>query len=202
MPKAWNDQEKELIQKNLKEEGKKLFERYGLQKTTVDEIVQAARISKGGFYLLYKSKEELYFDIIETVEYELRQQLFHEMIQPGMTRHDAFKNFLKRMIDFLVNEPIFRQLNSLDYERLLRKLPEEAIERHIKRDTENISQYLSSWVERGWIKDVDSEALNGLFLSLFYLIIHRNEIVRINFEATIELWIDMLSHYLVLEDEE
>ena len=69
MPKAWSEREKELIKKTLLSEGKKLFEKYGLQKTTVDEIVNAAQISKGSFYIFYQSKEELYFDVLDSIEH-------------------------------------------------------------------------------------------------------------------------------------
>jgi AcrR family transcriptional regulator len=40
---------KKLIKKSLKKEARRRFETYGLQKTTVDEIVYAANISKGSF---------------------------------------------------------------------------------------------------------------------------------------------------------
>jgi len=46
MPKAWSKQEKEIIRKNLINKSMKLFEKYGLQKTTVDEIVRAAGIDR------------------------------------------------------------------------------------------------------------------------------------------------------------
>ena len=72
MPRPWSEEEKKIIKKSLIKEGRKLFEKYGLQKTTIDEIVSAARISKGSFYRFYQSKEELYFDVLDEVEREFK----------------------------------------------------------------------------------------------------------------------------------
>ena len=44
-------------------EGEKLFERYGYRKVSIDEIVEAAGIAKGTFYLYFDSKDVLYHEI-------------------------------------------------------------------------------------------------------------------------------------------
>lgn len=44
---------------------RKLFSRYGLRKTTVDEIAREARVGKGTIYNYFKSKEEVFQAVIE-----------------------------------------------------------------------------------------------------------------------------------------
>jgi AcrR family transcriptional regulator len=200
MPKAWSKQEKELIKKNLIHKGKKLFEKYGLQKTTVDEIVKAVHISKGSFYLFYQSKEELYFDVLEEVEREFKEKLFENVFQPGINKSESFKVFLHRMIDLLTNMPLYEQITSSNYELLLRKLPEERLQNHMQKDLENASNYFKHWMDQGWMRKVEMEALNGLLLSLFHLVMHRDDFEGTNFEATKELWIDALASYLIIEE--
>ena len=199
MPKAWNEQEKEFIRKTLINEGKKLFERYGIQKTTIDEIVQAAQISKGSFYLFYQSKEELYFEVLETVESEFREKLFENAFKPGISKHESFKAFLNDLIELLITKPLYQQINPSNYELLLRKLPQETLEKHIQRDQQDTSKYFRYWMEKGWMRKVDIEALNGLLLSLIYLAIHRDDFGETNFETTKELWINSLASYLIIE---
>lgn len=201
MPKAWSKREKELIKKTLLSEGKKLFEKYGLQKTTVDEIVRAARISKGSFYLFYQSKEELYFDVLESVEQELRKKIFENVFKPGINRHESFKSFLRQMVEVLITMPLYQQINPSNYELLLRKLPEETLQKHMNRDQENVAKYFVYWMDEGWMRKVDPEALNGLLLSLIQLVMHREEF-GMNFEATKELWIDAISSYLITDEKE
>lgn len=202
MPKAWSKQEKEIIRKKLINEGKKLFEKYGLQKTTVDEIVLAAGISKGSFYIFYGSKEELYFDVLETVEGEFREKMFENAFKPDDNKVESFKAFLNQMIELLITMPLYKEINSSNYELLLQKLPEETLKKHIESDQEDISKYFHYWMEQGWMREVDMEALNGLLLSLIYLVIHRDDFDGTNFEKTKELWIDALASYLIIKEKE
>ena len=44
---------------------RRLFGRYGLRKTTVDEIAREARVGKGTIYNYYKSKEEVFQAVVE-----------------------------------------------------------------------------------------------------------------------------------------
>lgn len=199
MPKAWSKQEKEIIRKNLISEGKTLFEKYGLQKTTVDEIVRATGISKGSFYLFYGSKEELYFDVLETVESEFREKMFENALKPEENKEKSFKAFLDQMINLLITMPLYKEINSSNYELLLQKLPEETLKKHIESDQEDISKYFHYWMEQGWMREVDMEALNGLLLSVIYLVIHRDDFEGTNFEKTKELWIDALVSYLIID---
>ena len=201
MPKAWSEREKELIKKTLLSEGKTLFEKYGLQKTTVDNIVHAAQISKGSFYIFYKSKEELYFDVLDSTEHELREKIFENVFKPGINRQDSFKSFLNQMVEVLTSMPLYEQINSANYELLLRKLPEETLQKHMDRDQENVAKYFVDWMDQGWMRKVDLDALNGLLLILIQLVMHREEFGE-NFEATKELWIDDISSYLITENEE
>ncbi len=201
MPKAWSEREKELIKKTLLSEGKKLFEKYGLQKTTVDEIVNAAQISKGSFYIFYQSKEELYFDVLDSTEQELREKIFENVFKPEINRRDSFKSFLNQMVEILTSMPLYEQINAANYELLLRKLPEETLQKHMDRDQENVAKYFVDWMDQGWMRKVDIEALNGLLLALIQFVMHREEFGE-NFEATKDLWIDAISSYLIIDDKE
>jgi AcrR family transcriptional regulator len=51
---------------------------YGIRKTNVEELTEAAGISKGAFYSFYPSKEELFMDILEEIEEEVRGGLMRE----------------------------------------------------------------------------------------------------------------------------
>jgi AcrR family transcriptional regulator len=201
MPRAWNKKEKEAVKKSLLEEGQKLFEKYGLRKTTLDEIVKAARISKGAFYFFYASKEELYFEILDIVEHGFKDDLYRIAFQSGISRKESFKNFLHKMINFMTTTPMFRQINSEDFQYLIHKLPPTILKKHMKRDQEYVTQYFDSWIKKGWMRKVDMKALNGLLLSLVYFVIHRDDLGGAEFNASKNLFIDMLTEYLIPEEE-
>jgi AcrR family transcriptional regulator len=55
--------------------GDALFQRYGYQKTTVDDIAREARVGKGTIYLHFKSKEEVALSCLN----RLHERLFERM---------------------------------------------------------------------------------------------------------------------------
>jgi len=57
-PKSLTDVQKENQRKYILEMGKKPVIQFGLKKVSVDDIVKAAGIAKGTFYLYFKSKED------------------------------------------------------------------------------------------------------------------------------------------------
>jgi AcrR family transcriptional regulator len=199
VPRAWSPREKDLVKKTLHAEGKKLFEKFGLQKTTIDDIVSAAHISKGAFYLFYSSKEMLYQEISEAIQVEDRRKIYEKVFEPASSRKEGFRSALRLAVDLLSTNPLYRQLSMSEYEYLMRKLPEAT-------KTESMTSYIdefignfSTWIEEGWMRNVDPLGLKGLFLSLFYLIIHREDFDGPGFNAAKELWIDMISEYLIAD---
>ncbi len=200
MPRAWSEDQKQIVRQSLIDNGRKLFEKHGLQKTTVDDIVRAARISKGAFYLFYESKEELYFDILEITERDFKEAAFGKLETPGMSRRETFRAFLRESIAFLTTVPIYKQIDSGDLQYLVRKLPKKALDKHMRSDLEYFSQFLQPWIDKGWMRKVDPDALNGLFLSLVYFVVHRKDVGASSFEATGEILVDMISEYLVPDE--
>ncbi|MFC2096044.1 TetR/AcrR family transcriptional regulator, partial [Candidatus Bipolaricaulota bacterium] len=63
MPRAFTATEKETIRDKLMEAGRNCFLRYGMKKTTLDDLVKPAGIAKASFYLFFDSKESLYLEI-------------------------------------------------------------------------------------------------------------------------------------------
>ena len=76
MPKSFSEQEREYIRQRLKEEAAKCLAQYGVRRTTVDEIVKRVNIPKGTFYLFYKSKELLLFEVIQEQQKNINLELY------------------------------------------------------------------------------------------------------------------------------
>ena len=64
MPRAFTEVEKEKIRGRLFAAGRSCFTRYGLKKTTIDDLVKSARIAKSSYYLFFESKEALYMELM------------------------------------------------------------------------------------------------------------------------------------------
>jgi len=64
MPRAFTNTERERIHDKLVDAGRSCFTRYGLKKTTIEDLVKIAGIAKSSFYLFFKSKEALYIELM------------------------------------------------------------------------------------------------------------------------------------------
>ena len=197
MPKAWSDREKETIRNVLLREGRKLFERYGLQKTTVDDIVKAARISKGAFYHFFESKEALYFSVLEDIESEYTETVYGVLSRNDLPRREVFRLFLRNIVDSMKTLPLYGRLFSSDYETLVRNLPEKTMKSHVSKDFSRVAGYFRTWVENGWMRPVSMEALNGMLVSLAFWFIHRDDLGLSDNSVVEDLWIEMMTEYLI-----
>lgn len=198
MPKGFSEREKRLIRKKLFEEGSRLFDQFGIQKTTVDDIARAAGISKGSFYSFYNSKEELFFDIFEKIERELKAKFFGEVFPESKSHRESFRTFINGLIS-LIENTLFKRLNSSDLEYLMRKLPEEKIVNHMKQDYVIFEEFYRSWSEKGVFRKLDMKGFTGVMKLLFYLVVHQADYTPDEYRATKDIFIDMLCEYLVVQ---
>jgi AcrR family transcriptional regulator len=63
MPRAFTEKEREKIRRSLIRSGRTCFLKYGIRKTTIDDLVTMAGIAKGSFYQFFTSKENLYLEL-------------------------------------------------------------------------------------------------------------------------------------------
>lgn len=63
MSVAFSNQEREEILRSLKQTALRYAGTLGMRRTSVEQLAQAAHISKGAFYKFYASKELLYFEL-------------------------------------------------------------------------------------------------------------------------------------------
>ena len=70
---AFTEQERIIIAGKLKQAARQYAAVQGVRKTTVDQLVAAADISKGAFYKFYLSKEMLFFEVLEEMHSEIYQ---------------------------------------------------------------------------------------------------------------------------------
>lgn len=71
--------DKEQTRERILEAAERLFAEKGFHETAMDEIVQAAHISKGGVYFHFPSKERLYFALLDRLAESLQRQVEREI---------------------------------------------------------------------------------------------------------------------------
>ncbi len=184
MPKCYSEQEREYIKKRLKEEAADCIARYGIRRTTVDELVKRVKIPKGTFYLFYQSKELLLFEVIleqhDLIEQQLQQSINN--IDPSTFSANQLTDIILNFYTVANEIPILKVLNSDEIELLARKLPPEVIAEHLGHDHDMLEQVFSSLpIKEG----VDSKTFSAAFRAIYLSSMHKDEIGEEQFEKAL-----------------
>ncbi|RPI05559.1 MAG: TetR/AcrR family transcriptional regulator [Ignavibacteriae bacterium] len=115
--------EKEHRKEEILDAAKKVFFEKGLSAATMDEIAEAAELSKGTLYLYYKSKEDMYLGVMMRGMEELYEDFerigtssvstLHKIMELGDVYRKYFDKHRKffRMIHFLQSPQFHKQVS-------------------------------------------------------------------------------------------
>jgi AcrR family transcriptional regulator len=165
----------------------------------VDELTEAVGISKGAFYLLYESKEELFLEILEELETDFRSRIFDFTINP---KGDARKLLAKLLTGALLTwdqYPLLKNLSMAEYEYLARKLPPARIQAHAKRDNEFVEDFIKRIKREGIAVKASPRVISNLMKSLFFVSLHRDDLGENDYVETMEVLADLVAGYIVGE---
>jgi len=125
---------------------RQIFSKYGFLKTTVDDIARAARIGKASIYHYFRSKEDLFKNVVEQ-EY----QLLIDKIEEAVNKENNPKNKIKV---YIINR--MKYLNELANVHSALKdeylehyaFTEKIRERYFHKEMEMLRAILKEGVER------------------------------------------------------
>ena len=197
MPKAFSEREKETIRAQMRAKGKKLFEKQGLKKTSVDELTAAAGISKGAFYLFYTSKEELFMEILEELENDFRLRIFDISISPQEDARTLLARLLKSALLTWDRYPLLKNFGMADYEYLARKLPPDRIRAHVNQDNEFVTDFIKRIKREGIAIKASPHVISNLMKSLFFVSLHREDLGEADYVETMEVLADIVAGYMI-----
>jgi AcrR family transcriptional regulator len=175
MPKAFTEQEKELIRKRLLEQGHKQFSAYGLRKTNIEELAEAAGISKGAFYLFYASKEALFMDVTEQIEKRFRQEIFAMVDRPGPSPRARLFALLQYAFHRVKTIPLLQFLTGSDADLLFRRVPPETIQEHLANDRAFIDELITRCQKADIPIRVQPAEVISLLYPLALFVLHEDE---------------------------
>lgn len=201
MPKGFTEHEKELIGKRLLEQGYRLFSAYGLKKTNVEELAQAAGISKGAFYNFYGSKEELFMDVIEQVEIRLRQEILSVVDMPGPSPRARLFAVLKKAFSLVETIPILQYLTGSDYDLLFRRFPVEKLQQHLASDRAFLDELIARCQGASIPIQAPSDQIVGLLYPLVLTFLHKDDLGPNSFSGNIDLLLELAAAFCLGEVE-
>jgi len=198
MARTFTSRESELIRDSLISRGKELFAAQGIRKTTVDDLVAAAGIAKGSFYKFFPSKEDLYLEILEKEEADLRLSIDEDLIRGDTLTVDNIKKFFMTFIQFMNTSPLILNLfqeQALDH--LMRRLDPVRLQKHMENDEVWAREIFKDWQSAGYLKTMDPEVFASVMRTVFILFTQKEAIGSDTFDRTMDFIIDGLSREII-----
>ena len=197
MATAFTDEEKGVIRKKLHKVAKECLQRYGVRKTTVDQMVAMADISKGYFYNFYSSKEMLFFTVLEEYQIDTMNRLTEQLAQASQMGTEQFARLLYDFYQDFRYSFVYTIFKNHEMELLIRKLPKEVIINHRLIDDRMAEKVVS----RINIKETISvEIVSALFRTIAMSILHIEEIGEKQFDTILKLLIQGIVEQITKED--
>ena len=197
MATAFTTEEKEVIRKKLHKVAKECLQRYGVKKTTVDQMAAMVDISKGSFYNFYSSKEMLFFKVLEEYQIDVMNRLTEQL---GMETKIDTNRLVQLLYDFYQDfrySFMYTIFKNHEMELLLRKLPKEAITNHHLIDDRMVKKIVSRINIR---ENVSVEIVSALFRTIAMTILHIEEIGEEQFDITLKFVIQGIVEQITKED--
>lgn len=123
LPKSFSEQEKTNIKNTLIDSCKTSWKKYGYKRTSVDELCEKAGISKGAFYIFFKSKEHLFYETVIDVQHNL-YALIEETLSEEQSKTGVAKA-LKLIYAEYDRSPFLYDTSSVDFTSFMNKLSDE-----------------------------------------------------------------------------
>ena len=197
MATAFTNEEKEVIRKKLHKAAKDCLQRYGVRKTTVDQMVAMSDISKGSFYSFYSSKEMLFFRVLEEYQIDIMNRLEEQLEQENQINANQFVQLLYDFYQDFRYSFVFTIFKNHEMELLIRKLPKEVITTHHLLDDRMAEKIVSRINIR---ETVSVEIVSALFRTIAMNILHIEEIGEKQFDTILKLLIQGIVGQIIEED--
>ena len=185
MPKSFTEAEKQYIKDRLIRAAEECLSAYGIRKTTVDELVKRAGIPKGTFYLIYKSKEALIFDVLLKLNAQIQAELLREV--SGMReKPDAreLTEIIFRLYQSLDGTFLLKLVDNGEMEFLMQMAPPEFVQANTLDDEAMMDSLMALFPEMDAEQSrLFSAALRGVFL----LLLHKDQISYDRFDDMLRL---------------
>ena len=198
MATAFTTEEKEVIRKKLHKVAKECLQRYGVKKTTVDQMAAMVDISKGSFYNFYSSKEMLFFAVLEEYQIDVMNRLTEQLDMEAKIDTSRLVELLYDFYQGFRYSFMYTIFKNNEMELLIRKLPKEAITNHHLIDDRMVKKIVS----RINIKEnVSVEIVSALFRTIAMTILHIEEIGEEQFDIALKFVIQGIVEQITKEDK-
>lgn len=197
MPKIFDEDTREDIRNQMLDNGFSLIKRFGLKKTTIEDVTRSSGVAKGTFYNFFKTKEEFVYQIV-VYKRRLVRARYTEMVAENNNTVD--RRLLREMLYFIINGEynLITYLNRDDMAMLAARWPKEYLV-----NAENDEQMLMWILERAPQKrgSCDWRVFSNIYKIVAMGLAERDKLHRDALDATIDQFVDRLVDYVFEQDQ-
>lgn len=202
MPRAFTEHERQMIREQLLDAAERHFGRYGYRKTNVEDIAREAGISKGGLYLFFEAKAELFAHVALRIENRMRGALREELQRDFWSPLERLESFFRAQLEALEDhEVLWIMLDREEAAAVFRDLSPETSALLMKEDVSFFDEFLREWRKNDWIVDVDAQILTALARSFYAISLNRDLVGEEQYPAVADLLIESVARALCPEPE-
>ncbi|UPV99048.1 TetR/AcrR family transcriptional regulator [Halorussus gelatinilyticus] len=188
--RGFDADERERIRRRLRETGRDLFARYGLDKTTIADLTDPADIANGTFYRFYDSKEELYFEILREEGERLAADILAESFErvgagegDGESRDEDALSPEEGIVAFLTllceeietNSLVRRLIVDDDLSRLMAQFSDDELREEQAQSLSYVVPYVERWQAEGHLREGDPEVLAAAMGVVKFVAYHKDD---------------------------
>ena len=202
--RSFTDEEREIIRRKIIDRGKDCFARYGIKKTSIEDLTKDLGIAKSSFYSFFSSKEDLFLQIFKEEREALKDNLLENSFLKYRTEPDkAVRAYLHYLLNIVNNHPVWKKVFiEKEYVELTIFLSSEEKIRNIhKENVAMILPFFEEWADAGLLIDKDARILAETTFAVFSLTRFRNEIGDEDFPKIMDFFIDLLTENIVKKYE-
>lgn len=176
------------------------FSKQGYHQTSMDNIVQQAGLSKGGLYVHFKSKKELFLALLDGYLEEFG--LFSVPSSPGSTAHGKLINLLADMVETATTDN-FRETSALMTDIWAQNSRDQDINLVAKelyaRARLPVTKLIEEGIDEGIFKPIGAGALSNIIIAVFegLLIQAMIDETAVDWDAAFKTLITMIDGILI-----
>ncbi|MGY3779453.1 TetR/AcrR family transcriptional regulator [Isobaculum melis] len=198
MVRGFSEEEKVIIKDQLQNEFMKDLRHQNIQQIRIDDLVKRVGIAKGSFYLFYSSKEMLFADVAKKVQSDMVTDIMKLVKEhPELEKKEQLKLMLKQLFHYLTEYfPWLGKLESVEFEKSLRKLPEETRNSLFRDDVSDIQFVLTQMKMKTTIPIEEVASM----IQIITFSSTRHDYFNTSYQAAVDKMLEMLVEQFVEEE--
>lgn len=156
---------KENIKDHIVSTATRIFSKFGFRKTTVDDIAQMLGKGKSSIYYYFKSKEDIFKEVIEREAGILRSEIYEKVLETEDNPKDKLRNYVLMRMKFLKELVNLNEALRNDYLRNL-EFVERMRQQYDREEHEVLQEILREGIDKGTFRIDETEFAASAFVTV------------------------------------